>query len=75
MHAQSPHSDNAPAAAMRIIRMRALTARVGLSRSEIYRRIQAGTFVRPVSLGPRAVGWRESDVDAWLASLPQRAHK
>ncbi|RQR28053.1 AlpA family transcriptional regulator [Burkholderia sp. Bp9143] len=56
----------------RIIRMRTLTERVGLSRSEIYRRISAGTFVKPIALGPRAVGWREADIEAWLASLTKR---
>jgi len=52
--------------------MRELTGRIGLSKSEIYRRIQAGTFIKPISLGPRAVGWRESDIESWLASLVRR---
>lgn len=56
----------------RVIRMRELTGRIGLSKSEIYRRIQAGTFIKPISLGPRAVGWRESDIESWLASLVRR---
>ncbi|MCB1943977.1 MAG: AlpA family transcriptional regulator, partial [Candidatus Accumulibacter sp.] len=43
-------------------------ARTGLSRSTIYLRIADGSFPRPVSLGPRAVGWLESEVDDWLAS-------
>ncbi|UQO33878.1 helix-turn-helix transcriptional regulator [Burkholderia cepacia] len=62
----------ASAQSTRIIRMRTLTERVGLSRSEIYRRIGAGTFVKPIALGPRAVGWREADIEAWLASLTKR---
>jgi prophage regulatory protein len=57
----------------RVIRMRELTARIGLSKSEIYRRIQSGTFVKPLSLGLRAVGWRESDIDAWLESMQRGA--
>ncbi|MFM0161339.1 helix-turn-helix transcriptional regulator [Paraburkholderia sediminicola] len=52
--------------------MRALTERTGLSRSEIYRRIKNGSFVKPISLGPRSVGWLESDVSAWLDSLSRR---
>ena len=39
----------------------------GLSRSTIYAMISDGTFPRPVRLGKRAVGWRESDIAAWLA--------
>ncbi|MDE0589407.1 AlpA family transcriptional regulator [Halocynthiibacter sp. C4] len=41
---------------------------VGLSRSTIYAMIAEGTFPKPVKLGKRAVGWRQSDVMAWLES-------
>jgi len=41
----------------------------GLSRSEIYRKIQSNTFPSPVRLGPQAVGWRLSAVQAWIAML------
>ena len=43
--------------------------RTGLSRSTIYAKIAEGTFPRPVSLGARAVGWLESEIDAWINSL------
>lgn len=41
---------------------------VGLSRSEIYRRIAAGSFPRPFPLGlnARAVGWDSEEIDAWI---------
>ena len=39
----------------------------GLSRSTIYAMIAARNFPRPVRLGKRAVGWRNSDIVAWLA--------
>ena len=29
-------------------------------------------FPRQVSLGARAVGWRECDINAWLDGLPQK---
>jgi prophage regulatory protein len=32
-----------------------------------------GDFPRPVRLGKRAVGWRESDLQDWLASREQAA--
>lgn len=64
-----PALNNTSPPVARIIRMRALTERVGLSKSEIYRRIKDGSFVKPISLGPRAVGWLESDVDAYIDSL------
>ncbi|APD36106.1 MULTISPECIES: helix-turn-helix transcriptional regulator [Burkholderia] len=52
--------------------MRPLVERIGLSKSEIYRRIQAGTFPRPIALGVRAVGWLERDIESWLASQAKR---
>lgn len=51
-----------------IHRMRGLPRIVGFSRSEIYRLLDAGLFPRPVKLGSRSVGWRESDLAEWLAS-------
>jgi prophage regulatory protein len=38
-----------------------------LSRSTIYLRVSQGTFPRPVSLGGRAVGWLEDEIQSWLA--------
>jgi prophage regulatory protein len=52
----------------RILRVAAVAARVGLSRATIYRRVAAGEFPAPVSLGGNSVGWRESQIIAWLAS-------
>jgi len=50
-----------------ILRLPAVKMRTGLSRSSIYLRIAQGTFPAPVSLGARAVGWIESEVEDWLA--------
>jgi prophage regulatory protein len=50
----------------RILRRPAVENRTGLSRSSIYLKISEGTFPKPVSLGARAVGWLESEVDGWL---------
>jgi len=41
-------------------------AKTGLSRSTIYEKMKNGTFPKPVKLGPRAVGWLETEVDAWI---------
>ncbi|MBM4298071.1 MAG: AlpA family transcriptional regulator [Deltaproteobacteria bacterium] len=38
----------------------------GLSRSTIYLRIAEGRFPKPVSLGGRAVGWLENEIQDWL---------
>jgi len=49
-----------------ILRLPAVKARTGLSRSTIYLRISDGSFPKPVSLGGRAVGWIEAEVNDWL---------
>jgi prophage regulatory protein len=49
-----------------ILRLPAVIQRTGLSRSTIYLRIAQGMFPAPVSLGARAVGWVESDIDEWI---------
>ncbi|MBF0427210.1 MAG: AlpA family transcriptional regulator [Magnetococcales bacterium] len=53
-----------------MLRLPAVKARTGLCRTGIYNRVREGGFPRPVNLGGRAVGWRESDVEDWLASRP-----
>jgi prophage regulatory protein len=50
-----------------ILRLHQVMARTGLARSTLYERIQAGAFPTQISLGARAVGWLESDVEAWIA--------
>ncbi len=50
-----------------ILRLPAVKTRTGLSRSTIYLRVSQGTFPKPVSLGGRAVGWVEEEVQSWLA--------
>jgi prophage regulatory protein len=47
-----------------ILRLPAVLADTGLSRSTIYLRIAQGVFTRPVSLGARAVGWPAHEVAA-----------
>ena len=51
---------------VRFLRLPEVIARTGLSRSTIYVRLDEGRFPRPVSLGGRAVGWIESEVDEWI---------
>mgnify|MGYP005750593657 CR=1 FL=1 len=57
----------------RILRRPEVEARTGLSRSTIYHWIQQGEFPKPVALGARLVGWRESDVSAWLEARTEKA--
>ena len=51
----------------RIVRMKTVLARAGLSRSTIYRKIADGTFPAQVRISVNGAGWRESDIDRWIA--------
>ncbi len=55
---------------MKILRLPALLARVGVSHATIYRMISSGEFPRSVRIGVRAKGWRSDEIDDWLASRP-----
>lgn len=58
-----------------ILRLPQVKLRVGLSRSSIYLAVSQGKFPRPVSLGARAVGWLEAEVDAWLSQRVKLSRK
>jgi len=61
-----------------ILRLPTVKTRTGLSRSSIYLRISKGEFPPSISLGGRAVGWLESDIECWLdekISSSQSANK
>ena len=49
-----------------ILRLPTVKAITGLSRSTIYLRMSEGTFPEKISLGSRAVGWLETEVQDWL---------
>ncbi len=50
----------------RILRLPEVIERTGLSRSSIYSFIQKNTFPKQISLGEKAVGWLEADIDLWI---------
>ena len=67
LHGAHPATQPAPDAAPsypRLLRLRAVKDRTGKSKSSIY---EDPTFPRPVKIGPRAVAWVASEVDAWCA--------
>jgi len=51
----------------KIIRLRPVLSRTGLSRSMAYDLMAKDLFPKPISLGARAVGWLESEIDTWIA--------
>lgn len=51
-----------------LLRLPDVMRKTGLSRSTIYDRIQKEIFPSPISLGDRAVGWVESEINEWIAA-------
>jgi prophage regulatory protein len=50
----------------RIIRLRTVLNRTGLSRSTLYRKITEGTFPAQLRISIHGAGWRESEIDRWV---------
>ena len=50
----------------RIVRLKTVLARTGLSRSTIYRKIAEGTFPPRIRISVNGAGWRESDLNRWV---------
>ena len=51
----------------RIIRLKTVLARTGLSRSTIYRKIVEGTFPAQLKISASGTGWHESEINRWIA--------
>lgn len=51
-----------------VMRMKDVVKKIGLCRATIYAMISRGEFPRPIRIGERATGWRESELEAWLAN-------
>ena len=52
----------------RIVRLKTVLARTGLSRSTIYRKIAEGTFPAQIKISTNGAGWKESDINRWVAN-------
>lgn len=68
------HSPGAGEMAVVFLRLQAVIRVTGLSRSTLYRLIADEQFPRPVRLGPRAVAWRRTDIEAWGEARPITTH-
>jgi len=60
---------------VRMLRLPEVVNRTALSRSQIYRLIELGTFPRQVPLSERAAGWVEEEVDGWLRARIESSRK
>lgn len=70
--------------ALTILRRKQVEARTGLSRSSIYAKLRHNpkrpsdydpTFPTPVSIGAKAIGFIESEIEAWIAAQIQKSRK
>lgn len=59
----------------KILRLPTVKEKTGLSRSTIYLRVSKKEFPAPISLGARAVGWIESEIEAWLSAQVEKSRK
>ena len=53
---------------MHILRLPEVSQATGLSRSTIYRLVQAGNFPRSLKLTTRTIGWYSTDIETWIAA-------
>ncbi|WP_082011661.1 helix-turn-helix transcriptional regulator [Bordetella avium] len=49
-----------------LYRMPDLTAAIGLSKGDIYRRIKAGTFPKGVRISKQVVVWNPEEIRLWV---------
>lgn len=54
---------------VKFLRLPEVRDRVGLSRSQIYRLIQAGEFPAPIKLGARVSVWPDRDIHTWQQEI------
>ena len=54
----------------KIIRLKTVLARTGLSRSTLYRKIGEGTFPSQVKISIHGSGWHECAINRWIADPP-----
>ena len=58
-HGQSPRPEG------RILRIKEVVRMVGLSKSTIWKMHKEGKFPKLKNIGPRSVGWLDSDIHGW----------
>lgn len=52
----------------RFVRVREVAQIIGYSVTSVWRRCKDGSFPLPVRIGPGAVAWRHSEIEAWMNS-------
>lgn len=55
----------------KLLRRQEVEAYCQIGRSTIYRLMRSGQFPTPIRIGLRAVRWRASDIEEYLAECPR----
>lgn len=58
----------------KLLRLRDVKDRTGVSHSTIYRWMDAGEFPRPIKLSEACVRWREADLNEWIERRASQGH-
>ena len=70
--------------ALRILRRKQVEDRIGLSRATIYAKTKFNPkrpqefdpdFPKPISLGNKAVGWIEAEIEGWISRQIEKSRK
>ena len=48
----------------KILRLPQVMEECGLARSTVYLRVKQGLLTKPISIGPRCVGWPQAEIEA-----------
>ncbi len=63
---------------LRILRLKRVLDRVGISRAQLYAQMKKGSFPKNFSLsgpGGRSVGWLEQEIDDWVTRRAEQQIK
>lgn len=52
-----------------MLKIKDVIQKTAISKAQIYRKIKAGEFPKPLKQGTRAVAWKLSDIDNFLQNL------
>lgn len=55
----------------RLLNRAAVLARLGITKTTLYRWMREDGFPAPLRCGARAVRWPASELEAWIASRPR----
>ena len=53
--------------ANRLLRLKQVVLKVGLSRSQIYKLIARESFPEQIKIGPKISAWPEQTIDQWIS--------